>query len=199
MKNRTFLVTLQLVTVLFLTRRTVSWSSVPLERPNASTFRRGDFRRLQASSASTEDSPFLDEPRESDVEAERLRKEARKLREEIEAFAQQKADMQKEEADQLKAELDTRQALIDQYSVVVPILKPDGTTVEEKIQFPPRLEELPGNKKGSSSILVCEAALPLGILLGEHEQLEGMTEVDEIAAGTNGELAGIQEGDLLRA
>ncbi|KAL3914544.1 MAG: hypothetical protein SGARI_000067, partial [Bacillariaceae sp.] len=130
-------------------------------------------------------------------EAKRLREEARKLRQEIEQFEQQKADMEQQEADQKQAELDQRQELIDQYSVVVPILKPDGTTVEEKIQFPPRLEELSG--KGSSTILLCEAALPLGILLGEHETLDGMTEVDEVAAGSNGELAGIQEGDLLRA
>jgi hypothetical protein len=139
--------------------------------------------------------PLLDS---SDAEAERLRNEARKLREEIEAFEKQKADMEQQEADMVRIELERRQALFDKYSVIVPILKPDGTTVEEKIQFPPRLEELSG-KKGSSSILLCEAALPLGILLGEHETLEGMTEVDEVAPGSNGEMAGIQEGDLLRA
>ncbi len=82
----------------------------------------------------------------------------------------------------------------------------DGTTVEEKIQFPPRLTESETSTTTattttttSSEIILCEAPLPLGILLGEHETLSGMTVVDEVLVGSNGELAGVKEGDLLRA
>ncbi|KAG7360236.1 hypothetical protein IV203_035335 [Nitzschia inconspicua] len=128
-----------------------------------------------------------------------LRQQARKLRQEIEEFENQKQAMEQTERERMQDELNSRQALIDQYSVVVPILKPDGMTVEEKIQFPPRLEKLPQGGTDSSAIFLCEATLPLGILLGEHESLVGMTEVDEVAAGSNGEKAGIREGDLLRA
>jgi len=46
---------------------------------------------------------------------------------------------------------------------------------------------------------VCEASLPLGIILGESEEYPGAVSVDEVGIGSNGELAGVQEGDLLRA
>mmetsp|Transcript_2235 Transcript_2235/g.4100 ORF Transcript_2235/g.4100 Transcript_2235/m.4100 type:complete len:210 (+) Transcript_2235:520-1149(+) len=138
-------------------------------------------------SSSSEDALFL-----GGEDAQRLREEAQKLRKEIEQFEKKKADMEQEERKEIQAELEEKQAAIDRYSATIPILKPDGSTVAETITFPPRLDS-------NSKILVCEASLPLGILLGEHESLEGMTEVDEVAAGSNGELAGIQEGDVIRA
>jgi hypothetical protein len=52
---------------------------------------------------------------------------------------------------------------------------------------------------GSSRIEVCIASLPLGIILGESSKHPGAVRVDEVGIGSNGELAGIQEGDLLRA
>lgn len=52
---------------------------------------------------------------------------------------------------------------------------------------------------GKSFIMACQADLPLGILLGEHEELPGAIRVDEVAANSNGEQASVQEGDLLRA
>jgi hypothetical protein len=127
------------------------------------------------------------------VEAERLKEKARLLREEIETFEKEKDSLEDEERREIQAEFDSKQAWIDQYSAVVPILKPDGSTVEEKVQFPPRLE---GNE---SSILVLEAPLPLGIVLGEDQTIPGMTCVDEVSEGSNGQLAGFQVGDLVRA
>lgn len=131
-------------------------------------------------------------------EAERLKEQAQKLREEIEQFQSEKDSMEEAERRQVQAELDEKQAFIDRYSAVVPILKPDGSTVEEKVQFPPKLSSK-DDENPSSNILVFEAPLPLGILLGEHESIPGMTAVDEVAEGSNGESAGVQEGDLLRA
>ena len=52
---------------------------------------------------------------------------------------------------------------------------------------------------GKSRITAVQADLPLGILLGEHEEIPGAIRVDEVAAKTNGESAGVQEGDILRA
>ena len=127
------------------------------------------------------------------VEAESLKEKARKLREEIGEFQRGKSSLEEAERRKIQAELDVKQAYIDQYSCVVPILKPDGTTVNEKVQFPPRYE------KGASKILVLEAPLPLGVILGEHETIPGLTVVDEVGVGSNGETAGFQVGDLVRA
>jgi hypothetical protein len=149
------------------------------------------FASLFGFSVSNEDDPLQSKTNE----AEMLRKEARRLRQEVEEFEKRKASTESAGRKEVQAKLET---LTDQYSIVVPILKPDGTTKEENVQFPPRLNNVSG-ESGSSSILVCEATLPLGILLGEHESLEGMTKVDEVLAGSNGDKAGIREGDLLRA
>jgi hypothetical protein len=152
----------------------------------------GTFASLFAFSVSNNE----DDPLQSKTnEAEMLRKEARRLRQEVEEFERRKASTESAGRKEVQAKLDT---LTDQYSIVVPILKPDGTTKEENVQFPPRLNNVSG-ESGGSSILLCEATLPLGILLGEHESLEGMTKVDEVLAGSNGDKAGIREGDLLRA
>jgi hypothetical protein len=154
--------------------------------PNATNVRRA---RLQYQSSSSPSALFSS----LEAEAQRLKEQARKLREEIESFQQEKDDMKKEERQLIQAELDEKQALVDRYSAVVPILKPDGLTVEEKVQFPPRLE-----KDKNSIITVCEAALPLGIILGESETLRGATVVDEVIEKSNGAAAGIQVGDLVR-
>ena len=126
-------------------------------------------------------------------EAERLKEQARLLREEIESFQKQKDSLEEEERREILAELDAKQAWIDQHSAVVPILKSNGSTVEEKVQFPPRLE------CNESRILVLESSLPLGLILGEHETLPGMTTIDEVAEGSNGQVSGFQVGDLIRA
>lgn len=52
---------------------------------------------------------------------------------------------------------------------------------------------------GSSRIEVCTASLPLGIVLGESEEFPGAICIDEVAGGSNGGMAGVQVGDLLRA
>jgi small-conductance mechanosensitive channel len=132
----------------------------------------------------------------------KLKERAQQLRNEIEEFEKQKNDLADEERERQQKLLDDKRAIIDHYSVVLPILKPDGTTVEEKIQFPPRLVASTSDdeeEEGSSTVFTVEANLPLGILLGEHETFVGITEVDEVVKGSNGDLAGIKEGDLLRA
>lgn len=132
-------------------------------------------------------------PQSTAGEAERLKEQARKLREEIESFQKEKNGLQEAERKRIQAELDAKQAVVDRYSAVVPILKPDGSTVEEQVQFPPTMSE-----DHNSIITVCEAPLPLGIILGESETIPGMTVVDEVAPSSNGELAGIQVGDVIR-
>lgn len=53
---------------------------------------------------------------------------------------------------------------------------------------------------GTSFIAECATSLPLGILLGEgEEEFAGSVNVDGIAAGSNGEKAGIRPGDIVRA
>jgi hypothetical protein len=152
--------------------------------------------RLDASNSPSDFSISNQDNQLQSKEAERLREEARRLRQEVEEFEMKKVATEVAERKEVQAKLD---ALVNQYSVVVPILKPDGTTVEEKVQFSPKLEDMSGISGGSSTVILCQAPLPLGILLGEHERLEGMTAVVEVFAGSNGDKAGILEGDLLRA
>jgi hypothetical protein len=127
-------------------------------------------------------------------EAERLKQQAEKLRQEVAALEQSKRTVQIEErrvAEQARAE---QAALRDRYSAIVPILKPDGTVSLEKCEFPPRV------KDGSTFIELCEAALPLGILLGEGEnEKTGLIVVDEVAKESNGAQGGLLEGDIVRA
>jgi hypothetical protein len=125
---------------------------------------------------------------------------ARKLREEIEAFEQKKDKLEQVEQQASRADLDKKQAYIDAYSVVIPILKPDGNTVEEAIFFPPT-EQRDGENNdniANSEILVFEIPLPMGILLGQDEGASIIV-VDEVAEGSNGQAADVQEGDILRA
>ncbi len=44
-----------------------------------------------------------------------------------------------------------------------------------------------------------QASLPLGMILGESETLQGMTVVDDIADNSNAQLADLRVGDLVRA
>jgi hypothetical protein len=126
---------------------------------------------------------------------------ARKLREEIDAFEQKKDTLEQAEQQVTQAELDEKQAFIDAYSVIIPILKPDGNTVAESIFFPPTTIKRDGTDttpNANSEILVFEIPLPMGILLGQDEET-GIIEVDEVAEGSNGQAASVQEGDILRA
>jgi len=129
-------------------------------------------------------------------DAERLRQQAEKLRREVESFEQEKAVAEQAEKDKIQQEIAIQQATRERYSAVVPILKPDGSTVEERCDFSPRYKE------GGSFITTVEASLPLGILLGESDDMFPGTRtvlIDEIASESNGEMAGLQEGDIIRA
>jgi hypothetical protein len=126
------------------------------------------------------------------TEAERLQKQAEKLRMEVELFEAEKnaariaerAKFEEEEA----AKLATRQ----RFSALVPILKPDGSTVEERCDFKPKLGT-------DSFITTFEVNLPLGIILSEDDQIPGTVKVDVIADESNAKVAGLRVGDIIRA
>jgi hypothetical protein len=128
----------------------------------------------------------------SNEDAQKLRDEAERLRQEISSFEKQKESVQQEGKSKLEAETRAKQALRERYSAIVPILKPDGSTANERCDFQPK-------SAANSFITVCEASLPLGIVLGESEVFPGTVSVDEVADGSNGDLAGIRVGDLVRA
>jgi hypothetical protein len=128
----------------------------------------------------------------SNEDAQKLREEAERLRREISSFEKQKETAQQEGRSKLEAESRTKQELRERYSAIVPILKPDGSTANERCDFQPKFAE-------SSFITLYEASLPLGIILGESEVFPGTVTVDEVADGSNGDLAGIRVGDLVRA
>ncbi len=135
----------------------------------------------------------------NDDKSEILRRTAEQLRREIAEFQQQKefAKQREELAQQQLLQKQEEERL--QYSAVLPIAKPDGSEVIERVFFRPwwsKEAEFP-----SSMIITCEvASLPLGVLLGEHIQLVGAIAVDEILQDDGfGARAGLQVGDLVRA
>ena len=126
------------------------------------------------------------------TDADDLQDQARKLREEINSFEQQKLDqVENEKRVQREAKMAEQKAK-DYYCAVLPILKPDGSTMNEKVEF------TPVSKKQDTCICVLEGALPLGMILEEGE-LAGTVVVDQIAPDSNAALAGVQVGDILRA
>lgn len=74
-------------------------------------------------------------------EAERMKKEAERIRAEIASFERQKAEaVQKEIQEQEQIKLAQQKKRL-QYSAQVPILKGDGGTVVERVDFAPRVKD----------------------------------------------------------
>ena len=126
-------------------------------------------------------------------EAREMKEQAARLRKEIDSFQNQKKALEMEEKRKQNEERMVQRELRERYSAVVPILKPDGSTVKERCDFVPKWSDQ------ESFITVCETDLPLGVILGESEDFAGATVVDEVAEGSNGRAAGIKEGDIVRA
>lgn len=139
-----------------------------------------------------------------DQHARILREKADQLRREIESFEDSKREQKRKFEEEQQAILKEKQDIRERYSAQVPILKSDGSVVMERCDFPPRLvskenDTVTGIKK-LSRIITVQANLPLGIVLGQREEdMPGFTTVDEVAQASNGELAGVKVGDLLRA
>lgn len=143
-----------------------------------------------------------------DAAARALQEKAAALRREVEEFEaskQQESDKLQQEADDLRRQSDERRL---RYSAVVPILKGDGSVEMERCDFAPRLKPPSGSDDAdtpapaSSRILAFQAPLPLGVVLGQDEEVppaQRLTTIDAIADGGNGEAAGIRVGDVLRA
>lgn len=135
------------------------------------------------------------------TDRDRLLEKAEKLRQEVNSLEKEK-EKEKKETQRIQNETKAQQEKeYMRYSTEVPILKGDGSEVMERVQFMPRLKAeggLLGGKK-ESKIITVQAELPLGLILGESEELPGLITVDEIVEGSNGENAGVKVGDLLRA
>jgi hypothetical protein len=129
----------------------------------------------------------------SDDNAQILKEKAEQLRQEISAFEETKSKLEQEKQRQIVETLQEQQALRERYSAILPILKPDGSTIDEQIQFPPY------HNDGSSYIITCEATLPLGLVLGESEDFAGAIVVDQVVSKSNGDQAGVRVGDIVRA
>lgn len=128
-----------------------------------------------------------------DSYARSLKEKAEKLRRDVLELEQSKAQVGYEKLRRESEERRRQQEVRARYSAFLPILKPDGRTVDEQIQFPPYYEN------ESSFIITCQARLPLGLVLGESESFAGAIVVDEVAAQSSGAQAGVQVGDIVRA
>jgi len=137
----------------------------------------------------------------SESTANTLREKADQLRREITQFEDGKRD--KERSDQLARDnlFEKKRDERLQYSTIIPILKGDGSTEMERVDFKPRFKASTsdGMPSSSSVILAVQAALPLGIILGEDETFPGAIRVDELVENGNAAASGVMVGDLLRA
>ena len=146
---------------------------------------------------------------------EYYKSQAEQLRNEIEQFEQQKRRDNEIFQQQQNELLNQQKQLQDRYSAIVPILKPDGTTVMERCMFTPiRTDE-------TSYITTIESDLPLGIIIGEvtnddrnlddgddnnnnpaPQQVQRVVPyivIDEIAPHSHGERNDLRVGDILHA
>jgi hypothetical protein len=134
-----------------------------------------------------------------DEEAEYLLRKARELRKEVQEFERSKQTEENLKLEAKEAIQQEQQKLRNRYSAEVPILKPDGSVIMERCDFPPRMKGKDTVNKDISRIITVQANLPIGIVLSQDESLPGITVVDEVAEDSNGMQAGIKVGDILRA
>uniref|UniRef100_A0A7S3PTY6 PDZ domain-containing protein n=1 Tax=Chaetoceros debilis TaxID=122233 RepID=A0A7S3PTY6_9STRA len=133
--------------------------------------------------------------RRDDAEVESLRAKAELLRQEVQSFEKGKDNVAKQEQQARDKVAQEKQETRMRYSAEVPILKGDGSEVMERCDFPPRIK----TEGKESNIIAIQANLPLGLILGQSEEMPGITTVDEVGEGSNAELAGVKVGDILRA
>lgn len=133
----------------------------------------------------------------SETTARSLREKAEKLRLEVTELEDGKREKELSEQIVRNEVLEKKRDERLRYSAVVPILKSDGSTEMERVDFRPRMIDTDG--ASLSVILAVEAPLPLGIILGEDETLPGAIRVDEVIGDGNGAASGVKVGDLLRA
>ena len=141
--------------------------------------------------------PLHSKRSDGDASIEEIRNKAEQLRNEVNQFEQEKANQALEEQRSQEQMANQKKTERMRYAVQVPILKGDGSEVMETVDFPPRMKAAMGSNK-LSTVFAVQATLPLGIILGESDQIPGMTAVDEVVEGSNGDLAGVKVGDLLR-
>mmetsp|Transcript_36698 Transcript_36698/g.43855 ORF Transcript_36698/g.43855 Transcript_36698/m.43855 type:complete len:277 (-) Transcript_36698:235-1065(-) len=158
------------------------------------------IRRVTQQNASSSNNNDSSSPSPEST-ANTLREKADQLRREVTQFEDGKRD--KERSDQLARDtlLEEKRDERLRYSAIIPILKGDGSTEMERVDFQPRIKAstLDGTASSSSVIMAVQAALPLGIILGEDETLPGAIRVDEVIEDGNGAASGVMVGDLLRA
>jgi len=121
-----------------------------------------------------------------------LRLEAEKLRNDVLALEQAKAEQLQRENERLKEQEEAQMMQRARYSATVPILRPDGSTQEMTVGFPPFFAN------NTSYITIKEALLPLGVILGESELFSGAIAIDEVSTASNGYQAGLRVSDLVR-
>jgi len=196
------LITLVYHLVLITTRNALGSSFVSPKnvkiQPHNQKRHRKNIRSLTQQNGSSSNNESSSKSSESTADA--LREKADQLRREVTQFEDGKRD--KERSDQLARDnlLEKKRDERLRYSAIIPILKGDGSTEMERVDFQPRMKASALDGTSSSSvILAVQAALPLGIILGEDETFPGAIRVDELVEDGNGAASGVMVGDLLRA
>ena len=76
-----------------------------------------------------------------DEEARRFKEEANRIRAEVASFEQEKKNVELEEERKEREIISQKEKVRTRYSAEVPILKGDGSTVVERVDFAPRMKE----------------------------------------------------------
>jgi hypothetical protein len=76
-----------------------------------------------------------------DEEARRFKEEANRIRAEVASFEQEKKNVELEEERKEREIISQKEKVRTRYSAEVPILKGDGSTVIERVDFAPRMKE----------------------------------------------------------
>jgi hypothetical protein len=130
---------------------------------------------------------------DNDNSVETLQEKAKRLRQEVASFEESKKQVEQQKQQETAQMLQQQEDLRNRYSAILPILKPDGSIVEEQITFPPYY------LNQTSRILTYQASLPLGLIIGESKDVPGALVVDEVATDGPAALVGIQVNDVIRA
>ena len=112
----------------------------------------------------------------SEDEARRLQEEAERIRAEIASFEQQKEEVARKEEwkqEQIKSEQQNKRM---RYSAEVPILKGDGSTVVERVDFPPRIKDGAFHERMQHCVLFSNEGKPTKIFHLNNILLQGLQE-----------------------
>lgn len=162
-KMTTTTMTKLLLTVLAVGLATVHGFVPPHVPSSTQSLTKNGISILHMSSSSDADKE--DEARRMQEKAEQLRRDIALIEDEKAVLFKQEQQQAEQEREAQRAIRKEQEALRDRYSAVVPILKGDGSTMEEQIDFPPRKTTGESQMKPCAGIVVVCSFVYIRVML----------------------------------